>query len=54
MAFLIRTPEAVEAGIRTILHCSSGIEVAKRGLALLPWTKTLNPDLVFGDQQLAT
>ncbi|MFJ2757476.1 hypothetical protein ACIO3S_17875 [Nocardioides sp. NPDC087217] len=50
-AFLIRTPEAIEAGIRTVLQnaLAPSFEVEKRGLALLPSTKTLNPDLVFGD-----
>jgi hypothetical protein len=50
-AFLIRTPEAVEAGIRTILQGSLDphFKVEKRGLALLPSMKTFNPDLVFGD-----
>lgn len=50
-AFLIRTPEAVEAGIRIVLQdaLSPTFKVEKRGLALLPSTKTLNPDLVFGN-----
>ncbi|QNN53566.1 McrC family protein [Nocardioides mesophilus] len=49
-AFLIRTPEGIEAGIRTVLHnaLDPAFKVEKRGLALLPSTKTLNPDLVFG------
>jgi hypothetical protein len=49
-AFLIRTPEAVEAGIRTILQSSLSpdFKVEKRGLTLVPSTKTLTPDLVFG------
>lgn len=46
--FLIRTPEMVEAGLRTLLQKAlpeTGIE--KRGLQLKPSTMTLNPDLVF-------
>jgi 5-methylcytosine-specific restriction endonuclease McrBC regulatory subunit McrC len=54
-AFLIRTPEAVEAGVRMILQAglSPDFTVEKRGLTLLPSTKTLNPDLVFGDRAVA-
>jgi 5-methylcytosine-specific restriction enzyme subunit McrC len=49
-AFLIRTPEAVEDGIRVILAQSLGPQgrVEKRGLRLIGTTMTLNPDLVFG------
>ncbi|CAM3594254.1 McrC family protein [Nocardioides zeicaulis] len=48
-AFLIRTPEAVEAGIRALL--ASRLEpdhvVTNKRLPLHPSAKTLNPDLVF-------
>jgi 5-methylcytosine-specific restriction enzyme subunit McrC len=49
--FLIRTPEMVEAGLREVLADGLGPRwpVAKRGLQLPGSTKTLNPDLVFGD-----
>jgi 5-methylcytosine-specific restriction enzyme subunit McrC len=48
-AFLIRTPEAVEAGIRELLKArlSPDFQVEKKGLTLTPSPKTLNPDLVF-------
>ncbi|MDT0184323.1 hypothetical protein Q9S36_29425 [Microbacterium sp. ARD31] len=48
-AFLIRTPEAIEAGIRRVLQdaLAPAFTVEKRGMALMPSTKTLNPDLVF-------
>ncbi len=48
-AFLLRTPEAIEAGVRAVLQVGlqPDVEVEKRGIALLPSTKTLNPDLVF-------
>lgn len=50
-AFLIRTPEAIEAGIRAVLqtHLGARYSVEKRGLALLPSPQTLNPDLVFSN-----
>lgn len=48
--FLVRTPELVEAGIRSVLQRAIGEQaVIKRGLRLAPSTMTLNPDLVFGD-----
>lgn len=47
--FLLRTPEAVERGIREVL--ARGLEgeyaVKKKGLQLAGSTKSLNPDLVF-------
>lgn len=48
-AFLIRTPEAVEDGIRNLLQANLGPAhvVAKRGIQLKGSSKTLNPDLVF-------
>lgn len=47
-AFLIRTPEAVEAGLRTLLkRALTGHSVTKEGRQLPGSTKTLNPDLVF-------
>ncbi|WP_345262612.1 McrC family protein [Nocardioides nanhaiensis] len=48
-AFLLRTPEAVEAGLRSLLTRGLADEcaVTKKGLQLTPSTKTLNPDLVF-------
>lgn len=47
--FLIRTPEAVEAGLRSVLDDALAPEhrVTKRGLQLTGSFKTLNPDLVF-------
>lgn len=48
-AFLLRTPEHVEAGVRSLLssRLSPDHSVTKKGLALPPTRKTLNPDLVF-------
>jgi 5-methylcytosine-specific restriction enzyme subunit McrC len=50
-SFLIRTPEMVEAGLRQVL--AEGLDrrwrVAKGHLQLPGSTKTLNPDLVFGE-----
>lgn len=48
-AFLIRTPEDIEAGIRKVLQDALGptFKIEKRGMALLPSTKRLNPDLVL-------
>lgn len=47
--FLIRTPEAVEAGLREILRRALiDQRVRKAGLALSGSTMTLNPDLIFG------
>ena len=50
-SFLIRTPEMVEAGLRQVLAVglSQRWQVAKGHLQLPGSTKTLNPDLVFGD-----
>jgi 5-methylcytosine-specific restriction enzyme subunit McrC len=50
-AFLIRTPEMVEEGLRVILAESlrPKFKVAKKGLQLTPSKLTLNPDLVFDD-----
>lgn len=50
-AFLIRTPEPVEEGLRRLL--GDGLtdhHVAKRGLRLRGSMKTLNPDLVFDER----
>lgn len=48
-SFLIRTPEMIEAGVRTVLAEGLGRshEVTKRRVTLDGSTKTLNPDLVF-------
>jgi 5-methylcytosine-specific restriction endonuclease McrBC regulatory subunit McrC len=48
-AFLIRTPEAVEDGVRNILRVRLKPDhvVSKQGLQLKGSSKTLNPDLVF-------
>ncbi|MFJ2757474.1 hypothetical protein ACIO3S_17865 [Nocardioides sp. NPDC087217] len=55
-AFLIRTPEAMEAGGRALLAdaLSPDFTVAKRGLTLVPSRKTLNPDLVSTAWRSAT
>ena len=46
--FLIRTPEAVEEGLRQILvRQLPGIDVVKRGRQLPPTSLTLTPDLLF-------
>jgi len=49
--FLIRTPELVEAGIRSVLGRNLGPRwrVTKRGKALVGTGLTLNPDLIFGE-----
>ena len=50
--FLIRTPDAVEAGIRSSLRDSlpeSRIDRGRQCLPIAGSTMTLNPDLVFGD-----
>jgi len=50
--FLVRTPDLIEAGLRSILAeaLSDVCLVKKCGLGI-PGTKmTLNPDLTFGDQ----
>ena len=46
--FLIRTPEMVEAGVRTLLaRTLTNRRIEKRKIQLSPSTMTLNPDLVF-------
>ena len=46
--FLIRTPEMVEAGLRTLLSRKlPARKIEKRGMQLAGSTMTLNPDLVF-------
>jgi 5-methylcytosine-specific restriction enzyme subunit McrC len=52
--FLIRTPELIEAGIRTVLQRSLHARwpIEKKGRALAGASFTLNPDLVF-DRGLA-
>ena len=46
--FLIRTPEMVEAGLRTLLaRMLPDRKIEKRGMQLPGSTMTLNPDLVF-------
>ncbi|MDN4163359.1 McrC family protein [Nocardioides abyssi] len=53
-AFLLRTPEPVEGGIRNLLarRLQGKYLVTNKNLLLPPSTKTLNPDLVF-DRGLA-
>lgn len=48
-SFLIRSPDYVEAGIRTVMgEALTGLaRVTKKGLGLTPTKWTLNPDLVF-------
>lgn len=47
-AFLLRTPDVVEDGIRKILQRTFGVErVEKRGMQLAGSSLTFNPDLVF-------
>lgn len=50
-SFLIRTPEIVESGLRTVLKESLGAKwtIAKRGRQLPNSTMTFNPDLVVND-----
>lgn len=50
--FLVRTPEAVERGVRSILAERLPGRVTKQGLQLTPSYHTLNPDLVFDDGQM--
>lgn len=49
--FLLRTPEAVEDGIRQILrqHLAGRWKIEKKGKQVTGHTMTLNPDLVFDD-----
>lgn len=47
--FLLRTPEAIELGIRVVLDEHLDGRVSKHGLQLKPSSHTLNPDLVFDD-----
>lgn len=48
--FLLRTPEAIETGVRSCLSSRIGIPIAKRGRELGGDRKRrLNPDLVFGN-----
>lgn len=50
-AFLVRTPELIEDGLRRILsEYLPGIAVAKRKLFLGDTGLSMNPDLVFGTQ----
>jgi len=50
MAFLVRTPELIEDGLRSILALAiSKPSVAKRRLLLDDSRMSINPDLVFGD-----
>ena len=53
--FLIRTPELIEAAIRSILRraLSDLTGVEKSGRQLKPSRLTLNPDLVFGSLAVA-
>lgn len=50
-AFLLRTPDAVEEGIRQVIQraLSNLAVVRKKAIALSPSSLTLNPDLVIGD-----
>jgi 5-methylcytosine-specific restriction enzyme subunit McrC len=51
--FLIRTPEMVEAGLRTLLQRAiPERKIEKRGMRLVGSTMTLNPDLVFGSGEI--
>lgn len=51
--FLIRTPEMVEAGLRTLLQRSlPDRKIEKRGIRLEGSTMTLNPDLVFDNGEV--
>ena len=48
-SFLIRTPEMVEAGLRTLLaRLAPGWHIRKQGIRLPGSTMTFNPDLVLG------
>jgi 5-methylcytosine-specific restriction endonuclease McrBC regulatory subunit McrC len=47
--FLLRTPEPVEAGIRSLLRRALTCTVERRSIRLTGSTMTVNPDLVFGD-----
>lgn len=52
--FLIRTPEMVEAGVRSVLAERLGPgTVRKEGRQLVGSTLTFNPDLVFGGPAVA-
>jgi 5-methylcytosine-specific restriction endonuclease McrBC regulatory subunit McrC len=48
-AFLIRTPEMVERGIRELLNAHLPLRVRKGRLGLPGSSLTVNPDLVFGN-----
>lgn len=50
-AFLIRTPEAVEQGVRVALMEALGpaVRLEKRGVGLPPTSLTMSPDLLFND-----
>lgn len=49
-AFLVRTPELIEDGLRSILKSGlEGVSVIKRRLMLGDSGLSINPDLVFGD-----
>ncbi len=49
-AFLVRTPELIEDGLRSIMRNSLfGVKVSKRRLMLNDSGLSINPDLVFGD-----
>jgi 5-methylcytosine-specific restriction enzyme subunit McrC len=49
-AFLVRTPELIEDGLRSILESGLvGVDVSKRRLMLGDSGLSINPDLVFGE-----
>lgn len=51
-AFLFRTPELIETGLREVIQDAfPGIEVAKRRFQLGDTGLSMNPDLVFGDNE---
>jgi 5-methylcytosine-specific restriction enzyme subunit McrC len=52
--FLIRTPEAVEEGMRSVLiEGLPALEPRKEAITLRDTTMTLNPDVVFADKAIA-
>ena len=51
-AYLVRTPELIEDGLRSILKSGlDGVSVSKRRLMLGDSGLSINPDLVFGDSR---
>jgi 5-methylcytosine-specific restriction endonuclease McrBC regulatory subunit McrC len=52
-SFLVRTPELVETGVREILRkgLAGAFAVAKKARTLKGTALTINPDLVFGDNE---